>query len=79
MDIAFGTFKESFTGEDIKDDGPRARDDAKSSLRNIPSNEFLIYGIYIIGIAIVLFAGHMKNKGFSLPQKDTSKSLMKSD
>jgi YjbE family integral membrane protein len=45
----------------------------------IPSNEFLIYGIYIIGIAIVLFAGHMKNKGFSLPQKDTSKRLMKSD
>ena len=45
----------------------------------IPSNQFLIYGIYIIGIAIVLFAGHMKNKGFSLPQKDTSKSLMKSD
>jgi hypothetical protein len=43
MDIAFGTFKESFTGEDIKDDGPRARDDAKSSLRNIPSNEFLGY------------------------------------
>jgi YjbE family integral membrane protein len=45
----------------------------------IPSNEFLIYGIYIIGIALVLFAGHMKNKGFSLPLKDTSKSLMKSD
>ena len=43
MDIAFGTFKESFTEEDVKDDGPRARDDAKSSLRNIPTNEFLGY------------------------------------
>ncbi len=45
----------------------------------IPSNELLIYGIYIIVIAMVLYAGHLKNKGLASPQKDTDKSFMKSD
>jgi predicted tellurium resistance membrane protein TerC len=35
----------------------------------VPSNEFIIYGIYIIGITIVLYAGHLKNKGLVSPQK----------
>jgi predicted tellurium resistance membrane protein TerC len=45
----------------------------------IPSNELIIYGIYIIVIAMVLYAGHLKNKGLTSPQKDTGKSFMKSD
>jgi hypothetical protein len=36
----------------------------------IPSNEFIIYGIYIIVIAMVLYARHLKNKGLVSPQKD---------
>jgi hypothetical protein len=45
----------------------------------LPTNEFLIYGIYIIVIAMVLYAGYLKNKGLTSPQKDTGKSFMKSD
>ena len=45
----------------------------------IPSNELIIYGIYIIVIAMVLYARHLKNKGLASPQKDTDKSFMKSD
>jgi hypothetical protein len=45
----------------------------------ILSNEFLIYGIYIIVIAMVLYAGYLKNKGLASPHKDTGKSFMKSD
>jgi predicted tellurium resistance membrane protein TerC len=41
----------------------------------IPSNEFIIYGIYIIVIAIVLYAGYLKNKGLASSQKDAGKSL----
>ena len=41
----------------------------------IPSNEFIIYGIYIIVIAIVLYAGYLKNKGPASSQKDAGKSL----
>ena len=43
------------------------------------TNELIIYGIYIIVIAMVLYAGHLKNKGLTSPQKDTGKSFMKSD
>jgi hypothetical protein len=39
MDIFFGTFRASL----IEHDGPKARDDAKSSLRVKPTWEFLIY------------------------------------
>ena len=39
MDIFFGTFQASL----IENDGPKARDDAKSSLRVKPTLEFLIY------------------------------------
>ena len=45
----------------------------------ISSNEFIIYGIYIIDIAMVLYARHLKNKGLASPHKDTVKSFMKSD
>ena len=45
----------------------------------LPTNEFLIYGIYIIVIAMVLYAGYLKNKGLASPHKDTGKSFMKSD
>jgi hypothetical protein len=41
MDIYFGTFKASFNLADK--DGPKAREDAKSSLRVYPTREFLLY------------------------------------
>ena len=41
MDIYFGTFKGSFNLADK--DGPKPREDSKSSLRVIPTSEFIIY------------------------------------
>jgi uncharacterized membrane protein len=43
MDIAFGTFKASFKDHPVDKNGPKARDDAKSSLRLIPTQEFITY------------------------------------
>jgi sterol desaturase/sphingolipid hydroxylase (fatty acid hydroxylase superfamily) len=43
MDIFFGTFKASFSEHPIDKDGPKPREDAKSSLRVLPTREFLIY------------------------------------
>ena len=43
MDIAFGTFKGSFKVNDADKDGPKAREDAKSSLRLVPTREFATY------------------------------------
>ena len=47
MDIAFGTFMGSFKQLDRKD-GPNQREDAKSTLRVLPTKEF---SIYLIGSA----------------------------
>lgn len=43
MDIAFGTFKASFKDHPVDKDGPKMRADAKSSLRLIPTQEFITY------------------------------------
>jgi hypothetical protein len=43
MDIFFGTFKASFSEHPVDKDGPKPREDAKSSLRILPTREFLIY------------------------------------
>ena len=43
MDIFFGTFKASFKDHPADKDGPTLRDDAKSTLRIMPSKEFVIY------------------------------------
>ena len=43
MDIAFGTFKASFNEHPSDKDGPKPRDDTKSSLRVIPTQEFIVY------------------------------------
>lgn len=43
MDIFFGTFKASFSEHLIDKDGPKAREDAKSSLRILPTREFITY------------------------------------
>jgi sterol desaturase/sphingolipid hydroxylase (fatty acid hydroxylase superfamily) len=43
MDIAFGTFKASFKDHPVDKDGPKPRDDAKSSLRLVPTQEFVTY------------------------------------
>lgn len=43
MDIAFGTFKASFNEHPIDKDGPKPREDAKSSLRVLPTQEFTAY------------------------------------
>lgn len=43
MDIAFGTFKASFKDHPIDQHGPKPRDDAKSSLRVLPTKEFIVY------------------------------------
>lgn len=43
MDIAFGTFKASFNDHPSDKDGPKPREDTKSSLRLIPTQEFTTY------------------------------------
>ena len=43
MDIAFGTFVGSFANHPVDKDGPKPREDAKSSLRQVPSQEFIVY------------------------------------
>jgi sterol desaturase/sphingolipid hydroxylase (fatty acid hydroxylase superfamily) len=43
MDIAFGTFKGSFKEHPVDKDGPKPRDDVKSTLRLVPTQEFSIY------------------------------------
>jgi len=43
MDIFFGTFKGSFANHPTDKDGPKPREDAKSSLRLIPTREFVVY------------------------------------
>jgi sterol desaturase/sphingolipid hydroxylase (fatty acid hydroxylase superfamily) len=64
MDIAFGTFKESFSEEDMKDGPPKPRDDAKSSLRNIPTNEFIRYIILsFISVGVWLYYSNEVSKG----------------
>jgi hypothetical protein len=47
MDVAFGTFKGSFKGL-VGPEGPKQRDDAKSTLRALPTTEF---SAYLIGSA----------------------------
>lgn len=43
MDVAFGTFKASFKEHPVDKHGPKAREDAKSTLRILPTQEFIIY------------------------------------
>lgn len=43
MDITFGTFMGSFNDHTVDKHGPKARDDAKSTLRLLPSQEFVTY------------------------------------
>ena len=43
MDIAFGTFKSSFNEHPVDKNGPKPRDDAKSTLRLLPTQEFTTY------------------------------------
>jgi uncharacterized membrane protein len=43
MDIFFGTFKASFKDHPVDKDGPKPRDDAKSSLCILPTKEFVTY------------------------------------
>jgi hypothetical protein len=43
MDIYFGTFKASFSENIADKDGPKAREDEKSSLRILPNRDFVIY------------------------------------
>ena len=43
MDIAFGTFKASFKDHPLDKNGPKPRDDAKSTLCLIPTQEFVTY------------------------------------
>lgn len=43
MDIAFGTFRGSLAENPADADGPKPRDDAKSTLRAVPTKEFVTY------------------------------------
>lgn len=43
MDIAFGTFKGSFKDHPLDQHGPKPREDAKSTLRLVPTEEFIVY------------------------------------
>jgi len=43
MDIFFGTFRASLGDNEADKDGPKARADAKSTLRTVPTAEFLAY------------------------------------
>jgi len=52
MDKAFGTFKASFKNL-LDKDGPKQREDGKSTLRVMPTNEFFIY---LIGSAMCVLS-----------------------
>jgi len=58
MDIAFGTFVGSFANHPVDKDGPKPREDAKSSLRLVPSQEFIVYlgGSALCALAWVFIA-----------------------
>ena len=43
MDVAFGTFKGSFKDHPVDKNGPKMREDVKSSLRVLPTGEFCVY------------------------------------
>lgn len=43
MDVAFGTFKASFKDHPVDQHGPKPREDAKSTLRMLPTQEFTVY------------------------------------
>lgn len=43
MDVAFGTFRASFNEHPVDKHGPKAREDAKSTLRVLPTQEFITY------------------------------------
>jgi sterol desaturase/sphingolipid hydroxylase (fatty acid hydroxylase superfamily) len=43
MDIFFGTFKGSFAEHPVDKDGPKPREDAKSTCMTLPSSEFCVY------------------------------------
>jgi YjbE family integral membrane protein len=45
----------------------------------IPTNDLVVYGIYIVGIFLVLYAGYLKNKGFSTHPIHSNKGLVKSN
>jgi hypothetical protein len=49
MDVYFGTFKASFSEHPVDKNGPKPREDAKSSLRVIPTREFVIYLVSSLG------------------------------
>lgn len=55
MDIAFGTFKASFNDHAIDRDGPKMREDAKSSLFLMPTQEFITY-LSASGLCLVPWA-----------------------
>jgi sterol desaturase/sphingolipid hydroxylase (fatty acid hydroxylase superfamily) len=52
MDIAFGTYKASFNEHPIDKNGPQPRDDAKSSLRVLPTQEFITYLLGSVSCAV---------------------------
>jgi sterol desaturase/sphingolipid hydroxylase (fatty acid hydroxylase superfamily) len=52
MDIIFGTFRESFNEKFDEKEGPKHRDDAKSTLKILPSSEFIKY----LSICLVAFS-----------------------
>jgi sterol desaturase/sphingolipid hydroxylase (fatty acid hydroxylase superfamily) len=51
MDIAFGTFKESFSNDDKN--GPKPRDDAKSNLFISPTRDFIFYLLSSFGCCAI--------------------------
>jgi sterol desaturase/sphingolipid hydroxylase (fatty acid hydroxylase superfamily) len=66
MDIFFGTFRGSFSENAADKDGPKERADAKSTLRTVPTTEFLTY-LFGSALFFVAWAAYAIN-GISVNQ-----------
>jgi len=62
MDIAFGTFRGSLADNPADANGPKPRDDAKSTLRTVPTKEFMAYlSLSALSLAPWLYYSTLKN------------------
>jgi hypothetical protein len=51
MDVLFGTFRDSFNEKFDEIDGPKSREDSKSTLQGVPTVEFIRY----LGLSFICF------------------------
>ena len=76
MDIFFGTFRGSFSEHPIDKDGPKPRDDAKSSLLVLPTKEFVTYLLLSAGCVAPWYYAVTTNMSLSYPAALTTSGLV---